>query len=106
MVDSLEARVLAGLGEQGIRDVVRAVLAEHGNSRQRWPMERVVAVVDAGTGTTVMSELYAAHAGQRGDVDLDALFARLGVVEGEDALRIYADALLDLVADRTAGGAS
>jgi len=80
--------------ERSIRDVVRGALALGGNARVVWSTERVAEVADEVTGTTAFSELYAAHATQRGDVDLEALWARLGVVETEDGVRFDDDAPL------------
>lgn len=71
--------------EQSLRDVMRGLLREGGNGRVDWTTQRVVEVADAATGTTVLSELYARMAEAPGDVDLDALYAELGVttVDGE-----------------------
>ncbi|MCA9708939.1 MAG: hypothetical protein KDK70_24045 [Myxococcales bacterium] len=73
---------------RSLRDVVRGILAEGGNGRANWSTRRVVEVADEATGTTVLSELYARMAQAPGDVDLDALFAELGVtrVDGEIVL--------------------
>lgn len=70
---------------KSIRDVVRGILAEGGNGRANWSTQRVVEVGDAATGTTVLSELYASMAQAPGDVDLDELYAELGVqrIDGE-----------------------
>ncbi len=71
--------------DKSIRDVVRGILAEGGNGRANWSTKKVIAVADAATGTTVTSDLYARMAQAPGDVDLDALYEKLGVarVDGE-----------------------
>lgn len=71
--------------ERSIRDVMRGILAEGGNGRANWSTERVVEVGDAATGTTVLRELYAAMARAPGDIDLEELYAELGVqrIDGE-----------------------
>jgi hypothetical protein len=70
---------------RSLRDVVRGILAEGGSGRANWSTRKVVEVADEATGTTVVSELYARMAQAPGDVDLDQLFAELGVarVDGE-----------------------
>jgi hypothetical protein len=70
------------------RDAIRGILAEGGNGRADWSTKRVVEVGDAATGTTVLRDLYARMAEAPGDVDLDALWAELGVakVDGEIVL--------------------
>jgi hypothetical protein len=71
--------------DESLRDAVRGILAEGGNGRVTWSTRRVVEVGDAATGTTVLRDLYARMAEAPGDVDLDALYAELGVtkVDGE-----------------------
>jgi len=80
--------------ERSIRDVVRGALARGGNARVVWTTERVAEMADEVTGTSAFSELYAAHALRRGEVDLDALWARLGVIETPDGVRFDDDAEL------------
>lgn len=65
-------------GRASIEDAFRAIHAE-GDISVRWPMSRIVAVADRATGTDVVSKLYAAHAHTPVKVDLDGVFARLGV---------------------------
>lgn len=71
--------------QKSLRDVMRGLLREGGNGRVDWSTKRVVEVADAATGTTVLRDLYARMAEAPGDVDLDALYAELGVakVDGE-----------------------
>ena len=71
--------------QKSLRDALQGILREGGNGRADWSTKRVVEVADDATGTTVLSELYASMAKAPGDVDLDALYAELGVarVDGE-----------------------
>lgn len=70
---------------KSLDDALRAIRAKGGTILHSWPIEKVLAVGDAATGTTVMRELYDAMATKPLDVDLDALWKRLGVqVEGGD----------------------
>jgi hypothetical protein len=84
MVADVELRKATN-NEKSLRDVMQGLLAAGGNGRANWSTQRVVEVADAATGTTVLSELYARMAEAPGDVDLDALYAELGVarVDGE-----------------------
>jgi hypothetical protein len=85
MVADVELRKRTN-NEKSLRDAVRGILAEGGNGRATWSTRRVVEVADAATGTTVLSELYANMAEAPGDVDLDRLYAELGVMEVGDGI--------------------
>lgn len=65
-----------------LRDVVQGLVAAGGDGRANWSTQRVREVADEATGTTVVSEIYAAMAEAPGDVDLDALWRELGVSAG------------------------
>ncbi len=67
--------------ELSIRDALVAVLAAGGNYRVDWPVSRVLEVGDAATGTHVLHDVYESHALRRTEVDLPALWRRLGVME-------------------------
>lgn len=84
LMADVELRTQTG-NKRSVRDVVRGILAEGGNGRANWSTQRVIEVADQATDTTVVSELYARMAQAPGDVDLDQLFADLGVarVDGE-----------------------
>ncbi|HEY4222501.1 MAG TPA: hypothetical protein VGO62_14195 [Myxococcota bacterium] len=66
--------------KKSMRDATRAWLAAGGNARMEWPAKRVCNVGDRGTGTAVLRTLYAKMAEAPGDVDLPALWRKLGVV--------------------------
>ena len=70
---------------KGLRDALRAILAASGGMRVEWPIERVLAVGDAATGTTVLAARYALERDRAVTTDLAALWSRLGieVVAGE-----------------------
>ncbi|TMA93032.1 MAG: hypothetical protein E6J63_00285 [Deltaproteobacteria bacterium] len=65
----------------GLEHALRALVANGGNIADRWPLRRALEVGDRATGTKVLEELYAKMASAPVDVDLDALFHRLGVEE-------------------------
>jgi len=66
-------------GKKSLEDALRAVVATGGNVEGMWPLERVLDVGDAATGTKVLHELYDELGVRRGNVDLDAVLRRLGV---------------------------
>jgi len=69
---------------QSLGDAVRGVLKAGGNGREYWSTDRVASVCDEVTGTEVISRLYAAMAEAPGDVELGALWRRLGVILRDD----------------------
>lgn len=64
---------------RALRDALRAVVRAGGNIAASWPLARVVEVGDAATGVPVLRELHARFGMRPERVDLDALWARLGV---------------------------
>jgi predicted metalloprotease with PDZ domain len=64
---------------RSLDDALRAVLNGGGNVGVRWPIERVIEVGDRATGTTVLRDLHAEMGRRAVQVDLAALWARLGV---------------------------
>jgi hypothetical protein len=65
--------------EFGLEDALRAIVSEGLTMLVDAPIERVLHVGDAAVGVAVLSELYARHALRAEEVDLDALWRRLGV---------------------------
>jgi hypothetical protein len=59
---------------------LRAILDAGGNGRLQWTLERVIAVGDHATGTTVLKDLHDAMGEKPYRIDLDALWNQLGVV--------------------------
>ena len=66
---------------KGLVDALRAINRQSGGNATRWSVERLAATGDAATGTDVLRSLYARMKDSPGPVDLDELFARLGVIE-------------------------
>ena len=58
---------------------MRAVLAAGGDAAVRWTLLDVLAAADRALGTRTLSELYAAHGSTAANVDLEALWRKLGV---------------------------
>ena len=64
---------------KGLQDALRGIVTAGGAIDQEWPLERVLAIGDAATGTTVLRDLYKQMGQARMQVDLDALWNELGV---------------------------
>ena len=67
-------------GRRSLRDALRGIVAAGGDITVSWPIERVIAAGDAATGVPVLREIYERTARKPYTVDLDALWAALGVV--------------------------
>lgn len=65
-------------GRQGLQQALRAILA-HGNIEDRSALEPLLAIGDRATATTVLTDLHDRMKASPYPVDLDALWARLGV---------------------------
>jgi predicted metalloprotease with PDZ domain len=65
--------------QKGLPDAMRGILQAGGNITQDWTVERVVAVGDQATGTTVLADLYQQMKATAVHTDLDALWRQLGV---------------------------
>lgn len=85
---------------RGLQDALRAINRESGGNVARWSVEKLAETGDAATGTNVLRSLYAQMKDSAAPVDLDALFARLGVVERDG--RILFDDNAPLAAIRRA----
>lgn len=64
---------------KGLQDALRAILNQGGNITQDWDIEKALSVADKGTGATVLENLYAQMRDKPVTVDLDVLWAKLGV---------------------------
>jgi len=82
-----DVKIRAATGNRkGLQDALRGVLAAGGSIRGDWPLEKVLAVGDGATGTTVLSGLYQRMGGTPTPqpAELEALWRDLGVLaEGE-----------------------
>jgi len=63
----------------GLQDALRAVVDAGGNIEHRWPVTRIFEVGDRATGVDVLTELYESWRTTSVAVDLDQLWADLGV---------------------------
>ena len=63
----------------GLQDALAAVVAAGGNVENAWPLQKSFAVADKAVGVPVLEELYAQWKDKPVDVDLSALWRKLGV---------------------------
>ncbi len=68
---------------RSLADALRGILAAGGDMGQRWDFAHTLEVGDHAIGVNVLKELHEKMGSNPGDVDLDALFARLGVEQRE-----------------------
>jgi hypothetical protein len=66
-------------GRRSLDDVVRATLDSGGDATQVWALQDVLRLGDRVTGTSVLTDMFERHAVGGERIDLDALFASLGV---------------------------
>jgi len=66
-------------GKHSLDDVIRAALARGGDATKVWTVAEVVLLGDAVTSTHVLSTMYDRYAARGERIDLDGLFASLGV---------------------------
>jgi hypothetical protein len=74
-------------GRQGLDDALRAIVAAGGNISARWPLVQALRTGDAATGESVLSDTYASMKDAPVQVDLDALWRKLGVVRDAGGIR-------------------
>jgi hypothetical protein len=75
----LEIREETG-NRRGLIDALRGIQKAGGSIRVDWPIDQALAAGDAATGTHVLRDLYKKMGPSAMDVDLDAIWKRLGVV--------------------------
>ncbi|HEY7516561.1 MAG TPA: hypothetical protein VIC87_18870 [Vicinamibacteria bacterium] len=64
---------------KGLPDALRGLQAAGGSIRVHWPIARALEAADEATGTRVLRDLYARMGPSPMDVDLDAIWNRLGI---------------------------
>jgi hypothetical protein len=67
-------------GKKSADDVVKTILAAGGDGSVSWPMEKVLAMGDAATGTHVMHDVHAELAPQAKTIDFTPIWKQLGVI--------------------------
>lgn len=91
-------------GRAGLEACFRAIRREIGDGVRRIRVARAVDACDRGVGGSVMRDLVDRHVAQGGPVDLDGLWARLGVVRAPDGVRLDDAAPLARIRDQIVWG--
>ena len=78
LLADVEIRAQTG-NARSLDDALRAIVADGGDIAVQWTLERVFDVGDRATGTHVLRDLHARMGSAPVDVDLGALWTRLGV---------------------------
>lgn len=63
----------------GLQDALRGVQAAGGNLARSWPLDHLITIADQATGTKVLRTLYQQMGSKPGAVDLERLWASLGI---------------------------
>lgn len=63
----------------GLQDALRAIVAAGGTIDKDWPISRILAIGDRGTGTSILQDLYTSWSIAPVAVDLQDLWGQLGV---------------------------
>lgn len=84
----------------GLQDALRAIQAAGGNLSRSWPLERLIAIGDQATGTSVLRNLYTQMGARPGGPKLEQLWSDLGI--RRDGRRIVLDTAAPLTTIRWA----
>jgi hypothetical protein len=82
---------------RGLQDALRAIARTGGGMSQEWPIERILRVGDAATGTTVLTDVYVAMKDHPYAPDIVELWSDLGLRLGEGGMRFDETARLAAV---------
>jgi hypothetical protein len=93
LVADVEIRRQTG-NKKGLQDALRAIVAQGGAIDHEWPLDKALAIGDKATGTHVLSEQYAKWKAAPVTVDLDKLWADLGIRWNGGAVEFVDDAPL------------
>ena len=93
LVADVEIRRQTG-NKKGLQDALRAIVAQGGTINHEWPLDKALAIGDQATGTHVLTEQYAKWKDAPVTVDLDKLWAELGIRRNGDKIEFVDDAPL------------
>jgi hypothetical protein len=93
LVADVEIRRQTG-NKKGLQDALRAIVAAGGTIDHEWPLDKALAIGDQATGTHVLTEQYAKWKDAPVTVDLDKLWADLGIRRNGDQIEFVDDAPL------------
>lgn len=80
--------------KRGLQDAFSAIMRDDGTMEWEWGIDTIFAAGDKATGTHVLETLYAKWKDKPVEVDLDSLWAELGVVKSGDSVRFNNNAPL------------
>jgi hypothetical protein len=86
-------------GQRGIEDCLRAVRRDGGTGDKRWTTEEFIAACDRAIGGSVMAQNAQVYYLDGGPVDLDKLWADLGVVQQGERFVLRGNAPLARIRD-------
>lgn len=87
--------------QKGLRDALRAIVAHGGTINHEWDLPKALAIGDEATGTHVLTQQYAKWKDAAVSVDLDKLWAELGIRRNGDEIE-FVDAPLAKIRDAIA----
>lgn len=93
LVADVEIRRATG-NRKGLQDALRAIVAHGGTIDHEWPLDKALAVGDEATGTHVLSGQYRKWKDTPISVDLDKLWAELGIKRNGDEIEFVDSAPL------------
>jgi len=101
LVADVEIRRQTG-NKKGLQDALRAIVAAGGTIDHEWPLDKALAIGDKATGTHVLTEQYAKWKDAAVTVDLEKLWAELGIRWSDGAIEFVDDAPLKKVREAIA----
>jgi hypothetical protein len=101
LVADVEIRRQTG-NKKGLQDALRAIVAAGATIDDEWPLDRALAIGDKATGTHVLSEQYAKWKDAAVTVDLEKLWADLGIRRNGEAIEFVSNAPLAKVREAIA----
>lgn len=93
LVADVEIRRQTG-NKKGLQDALRAIVVDGGTIDHEWPLDKALAIGDKATGTHVLSEQYAKWKDAPVTVDLDKLWADLGIQHTGGSIEFISNAPL------------
>lgn len=90
---------------KGLRDALRAVVAQGGTIDHEWSVDKAFAVGDSATGTHVLTQMYATWKDSPSPVDLPKLWAELGIRSAGSGIELIPAAPMAAVREAIAGEA-
>jgi hypothetical protein len=89
--------------EKGLRDALRAVVAQGGTIDHDWALPKALAIGDAATGTHVLSRMYSEWKDKPVQIDLTQLWEQLGVRSTSNGVELVGPAPLAQVREAIMG---